>query len=277
MQADLHSHSTASDGRLSPTALVDLALAAGVTHLALTDHDTIAGFTEASVAAQGRLVVIPGLEVTADWSGREVHVLALFVQPGAPALVAFVERARQERATRIERMVAALRHAKIDVTLDDVLAEANGAVLARPHLARALVSRGYVESTQRAFDRLLGPGCPGHVARPKPTVAEVVVLVRGAGGVTSLAHPGIEKVSRHEVARFAAHGLDAVEAAHPNHPPNQCEAYARWAQAAGMRWTGGSDFHGPLAEDERFLLKTTPASELEALAELARRRGGVSL
>ncbi len=275
MRVDLHSHSTCSDGRLSPTQLVDLAAAHGVTHLALTDHDTVAGVAEARAASAGRLSVVAGIEITTGFHGRELHLLGLFVDLDSPDLQQFCEQARCERETRIERMVRALRAARYDVTMDDVLLQAAGGVLARPHLARALVAKGYVESTQRAFDQLLSPGHPGHVERPKPAFADAVKLVRSSGGVSSLAHPGVDKISRQELAALAELGLDAVEAAHPNHPPNQVEAYVRWGAACGLRWTGGSDFHAPGETDAHPGSFGAAPEEFERLAELSMHRGGV--
>ncbi|MFM2153375.1 MAG: hypothetical protein RL199_1810, partial [Pseudomonadota bacterium] len=241
---DLHAHSNRSDGLLSPSALVERAVREGVTHLALTDHDTIDGVPEARRAAAGRLEVIPGIEFSVDWQREELHILGLFLEPDHPTIVAFCARAREERERRIERMVEALARANVRVPLSAVLEEANGATPARPHLGRVLVRMGYAADLQKAFDSFLVEGRPGHVPRWRPTVAETVALVREAGGVTSLAHPGVHRLSRNQLSELASYGLDAVEANHPNHPPTQVEAYERWGAPLGLEVTGGSDFHG---------------------------------
>lgn len=273
VKIDLHSHSTRSDGLLSPAALVDRAAGQGVTHLALTDHDAVDGIAEARASAAGRLELVGGMEITADFRGREVHVLGLFVQPHHPEIQAFCAATRRERATRIERMVEKLARVNIKVRLDDVLAEANGATLARPHLARTLVAYGYAPSLQRAFDHFLAEGRPGYVERAQPTTDEAIALMRRCGAVTSIAHPGVNKLSRHELADLAAEGLDGVEAFHPDHPPNQAEAYQRWGAACGLRATGGSDFHGDGAESHGPPgIRSTPPADFEALAALARDR-----
>jgi predicted metal-dependent phosphoesterase TrpH len=270
---DLHAHSTRSDGLLTPTALVARALAEGVSGLALTDHDTVEGVAEAQAAAGAGLELVPGLEITAELNGREVHLLGLWVLADHPELRAFCARAREERATRIERMVEALRRANVLVSVDDVRAEAGDATLARPHLARALVAKGYAASVQRAFTHYLGDGCVADVPRRRPSLAEACALVRRCGGVASLAHPGVNKVSRQELGDAARAGLDAVEAFHPDHPPTQADAYVRWGAALGLRATGGSDFHGDGPESHGPPgTWVTPAPEADALRALAASR-----
>jgi predicted metal-dependent phosphoesterase TrpH len=244
LRIDLHAHSNRSDGLLSPAMLVERAFACGVTHLALTDHDTIDGVPEARTAAAGRLELIGGIEFSVGWQREELHLLGLFLEPSHPAIVRFCARARDERERRIERMVEALGRAHVDVPLAAVLEAANGATPARPHLARVLVRMGFAADVSKAFDSFLAEGRPGHVPRWLPTVPEVVQLVREAGGVTSLAHPGVHRLSRNQLAELALAGIDAVEANHPDHPPTQVEAYERWGAPLGLLMTGGSDFHG---------------------------------
>jgi predicted metal-dependent phosphoesterase TrpH len=241
---DLHTHSNRSDGLLPPAALAERAVACGVTHLALTDHDTIDGVAEARAAAAGRLELIGGIEFSVAWQRDELHLLGLFLDAAHPAIDRFCARARDERERRIERMVEALGRANVNVPLDAVLEEANGATPARPHLARVIVRMGYAADVSKAFDSFLVEGRPGFVARWLPTVDEVVRLVRDAGGVTSLAHPGVNRISRNQLGELARAGIDAVEADHPDHPPTQVEAYERWGRPLGLLMTGGSDFHG---------------------------------
>jgi predicted metal-dependent phosphoesterase TrpH len=273
VRIDLHSHSRHSDGVLTPEALARRAHGQGVTTLALTDHDTVSGVREARATAPEGLEIVAGLEITTELHGREIHLLGHFVDVDAPALVRFCAEARGERATRIERMVAKLQQAGIKIDLAHVLEEADGATLARPHLARTLLRYGYVESLQQAFDRYLCAGMPGYVGRAQPTMEEAIAIVRAAGGTTSIAHPGVNKISRQELTHLATLGLDAVEANHPDHPPSQADAYARWAAERGMTITGGSDFHadGPDSHGPpgSFL---TPPEAFERLRSLAGSR-----
>lgn len=270
MRIDLHSHSRHSDGEHPVEGLLARAAAAGVTRLALTDHDTVAGLEEAAAMAPALgLGLVPGIEITADWHGREVHLLGHFCLPAAPGLAAFTGRMTDARASRMGAIVERLRGGGVPVTLEEVLEEAAGGALGRPHVARVLVRRGYAEGMDDAFRRWLGPGCLGDVARPRPSVAEAAAIVRDAGGTTSLAHPGVNRIGRGEVPDLAAAGVDALEAFHADHPPSQQEAYARWAAAAGMTVTGGSDFHGDSAKPHFPLGRfTTPPA---AFAELVRR------
>lgn len=275
MRADLHSHSTRSDGALSPAALVELVVAHGVTHLALTDHDTLDGVQEAAQAAHraGRKVqIVAGIEITASFHEREVHLLGHFVLPDAPALRDWTASRLAERQTRMTQMVERLQSAGLAVSMDDVEREAGGGVLARPHLARALVARGYAENVGRAFDRFLQKGAPGWVERRGPTIEEAVRVVREAGGTSSLAHPGANRISRQEVRALAAAGVDALEAFHPDHPPNQADAYVRWGRALGLHATGGSDFHAPGEHSTPPGTFVTPVPDWRALTALAAER-----
>jgi len=277
MRIDLHAHSRASDGLLTPTALVHHAQSHGVTHLALTDHDTVDGVPEARTAAAAcGMTLLPGLEATGQLHGREVHVLLLGVDIGAPPLVRFCAEVRAERATRIERMVEALQRHRVDITLQQVLDEAAGATLARPHLARVLVQRGHAASREEAFRNFLEPGTPGHVERSRPEVPALVRLARSAGGITSLAHPGVCRVSRQELSLLAAEGLDAVECDHPSQVPTQVDAYARWSAELGMLRTGGADFHGSGDDGGPPGYRTTSPAAWERICEVVSSRGGVS-
>lgn len=273
IRVDFHSHSTASDGRLAPAVLVVRAAAAGVTHLSLTDHDSVAGLLEAAGAARlAGLALVPGIEITATFNGREIHVLGHFLLPGAPGLAAWCGERGGERSDRMRAMVERLAAAGIRVAWADVVAEAAGGTLARPHLARTLVNYGYAAGLQEAFDRYLSPGTPGFVDRPRPTAAEACALVRAAGGTSSIAHPGPNRISRHELADLATQGLDAVEADHGQHPPTQREAYTRWGAAVGLASTGGSDFHSEPPTHGELGTHTTSPADFEVLAARAHER-----
>lgn len=249
MSIDLHAHTTHSDGLLSPHTLVDTAVRHGVKALAVTDHDTVSGLLDATRHARSvGLELVPGIEVTSAFNGREIHILGHFVVPTQPELVAFSERMRGERRRRVERMVMKLQGVGLRISLEDVLAQSSGTTLGRPHVARALMAAGEVDHMQEAFDRYLSRGRPGWVERERPEADAAIRLIHEAGGTASIAHPGVDGISKNELGGLAHLGLDAVEAFHPRHPPSQAEAFQRWGTSIGLLTTGGSDFHGPESE-----------------------------
>ena len=213
---DLHTHSTCSDGSLTPGELVERAATAGVRMLALTDHDTLAGVAEAHAAAD-RLGIrmVPGVEISACWRHQSIHVLGLWIDPDSAALRAALEGQAERRRTRMRRMCTAL--SKMRLPGDELLAavEAQPGIPTRSHLAAALVRQGHVRRTQDAFRKYLGRGRPAHVAADWPALEEVVGWVREAGGVACLAHPARYPLSsggrKRLAADFAAAGGTALE------------------------------------------------------------------
>jgi predicted metal-dependent phosphoesterase TrpH len=247
---DLHLHTTASDGTLTPTALVGRAAAVGLTILSVTDHDTVAGLPEARAAAGALgLRLIDGIEITAVEDARDVHMLAYFFDPGDPALLAFLERQRADRIRRVEEMTARLHAlgAPIDgSSLVELAASEPGRSVGRPQVADALVASGHAESRDDAFDRLLGDDGPAYVPRRGASPGEVIALVRGAGGIVSLAHPGLLKKDT-IIARLAFEGLAAIEVCHSDHDAADERRYRELADTLGLAVSGGSDYHGDSA------------------------------
>jgi predicted metal-dependent phosphoesterase TrpH len=243
---DLHLHTTASDGRLTPSELVIRAAGAGLRILGVTDHDTTAGLAEAegSTRAQG-LRLVPGIEITAVEHGRDVHVLGYFIDRDNRQLSAFLEAQRADRRRRVARMadlLGSLGH-RLDLAgLLDVTA-IPGRSIGRPQLADALVAAGHAIDRRDAFDRLLGEGRPAFVPRSGATVAEVIGTIHAAGGLASLAHPGLLRMDE-EIPAFAVAGLDALEVRHIDHDCELEERYRRLAVQLGLAMTGGSDYHG---------------------------------
>jgi 3',5'-nucleoside bisphosphate phosphatase len=277
---DLHSHTTASDGEHSPEALLALARAAGVTVLSVTDHDTVAGLERAGAAAEVEgLGFVPGIEVSATASGREVHVLGHFVDARESGLARYSERLKGERAVRMGQMVQRMGELGFPVTLEEVERIGGGAHLGRPHLALALLNRGYVSSTKEAFDRFLADGRPGHVDRFRVSAEEAVRLLHAAGGTATLAHPGPSKVTPPTLQALARAGLDGLEVFHADHVPSQREAFLRTADALGLIPTGGSDYHGPRVSPGRKPGGSTTPPEafarLKARAEAHRKAAGL--
>jgi 3',5'-nucleoside bisphosphate phosphatase len=272
---DLHSHSSHSDGQRSPAELLAEAAARGLTVLALTDHDTVSGISQAMEAAAANGVrLVPGIELSCDLHRREVHVLGHFLDPQSPGVGRIMDQMLDERWHRMERMVERARAAGLSgVTLERVVAASGGKNLGRPHLARVLVDCGHCRSIKDAFERYLGNDGALFVDRLRLSVQQAVELIHAAGGTASIAHPGANSVSRQELKTCADLGLDAVEAFHPDHVPNQAEAYQRWASELEMLVTAGSDYHGPAVQPDRKLGdRTLSADRFAALEERSRTR-----
>lgn len=241
---DLHLHSTASDGAHAPADVAARAARAGLAAIALTDHDTLAGVPEAIEAGRRLgLRVIPGCEfsVAAPWG--EMHVLGYFLPPADPSLESFLQGCRDDRRRRAEEMVTRICGTGVLLTVDDVLLEADGGAIGRPHVARALVRRGLVVSVDAAFERFLRRGRPGFVAKRLPAFADVAALVHATGGLVSAAHLK-DHGTRARLTRLRGEGLDAVETRHPSHDPDTRARLTDLALELGLLRTGGSDWHG---------------------------------
>jgi 3',5'-nucleoside bisphosphate phosphatase len=244
---DLHTHTTASDGRCSPAELVARASAAGVTVLGVTDHDTFAGCGEAEAAcAAGGLEFVPGIEITAALDGGDVHVLGYFLDVRSAALRTFLAEQRRLRVDRVRQIVDRLGAHGIVLDADEILRPGlhdTGRSVGRPWVARALVAGGHVASTDEAFERWLEQGRPAFVPRVGGAPAEIFARIHEAGGVASLAHPG--PLAHDEwLALFADAGLDAIEAYHSDHDASATRHYVALAGRLGLAVTGGSDYHG---------------------------------
>jgi len=242
--ADLHLHTTHSDGSLSPSALVAAAVEARLAAIAVTDHDTVAGVAEAAASAEsGPLRVIAGVELAAEDEGGGTHVVGLFIDPANPALVAVLRRKREERQVRAAAMVRRLAELGRPVDLDAVLADRSPGSVGRMHLAEAMQRAGHVPDIQAAFDDWLGEGERAYVPRRRFTVAGACDLIRGAGGLPVLAHP--KGLTRADVARLAAAGIAALEAYNPAFGPGWSRHLRQWARELSLGISGGSDYHGP--------------------------------
>jgi predicted metal-dependent phosphoesterase TrpH len=244
---DLHLHTTASDGRLTPAQLVSRAAAVGVTTMSVTDHDTMASIAEVTaLAAPLGIRVVPGIEVTSVDNGRDVHVLAYFVDSDSTALAAFLEKQRALRVSRVREIEARLTALGVPVDLASVWQSARdrpGSSVGRPQIAAALVAAGHVSSLQEAFDKWLATGMPAFVPRTGPSPADVVRFVHEVGGIASLAHPAVTK--RDDlIGPLADQGLDAIEVYHSDHTPEDEREYLNQSLRFNLAVSGGSDFHG---------------------------------
>jgi predicted metal-dependent phosphoesterase TrpH len=247
MTIDLHLHTTASDGRSSPAELVQLAAAAGVRVMAVTDHDTTAAVAEVRTLAAGHgIEAVPGIEITAVEGGRDIHILGYFFDPDDGALSTFLAAARADRISRVEAIAAKLAALGMPVDLTSILSEAHrhtGRSVGRPSIAGAMIAAGYVKNKTDAFDKWLGQDGPVFVARSGATPERVIEILHAAGGMVSLAHPGRTRIDARIPALRDA-GLDALEVFHSDHDGEMVERYATLARRLGLLVTGGSDFHG---------------------------------
>ena len=249
---DLHTHTTASDGRCSPAELVSRASAAGVDVLSVTDHDTTAAATAAAAeCAKSGIEFVPGIEITAVVDGVDVHVLGYFIDPAAGGLAAFLSEQRRRRVDRVQQMVERLAALGVVLDADAILRPSlseQGKAAGRPWIARALVEAGHVANTSEAFEKYLKRGAPAFVSRVGPTPVEVFEQIHRAGGVASLAHPGLLK--RDDlIPAFVASGLDAIEAHHSKHSPDDTSRYLELASRHRLAVSGGSDYHGDPSHD----------------------------
>ena len=254
---DLHSHSTASDGKLEPAALVALAAERRVEVLGLTDHDTLAGVPAAQAAGRDRGVrVLPGIEISARWPGGQCHLLAWLPDPVPEAFLAWTRERSADRVERARRMVGLLQEQGIAVDWEDVAREARGNI-GRPHVADALIARGAAADRADAFERLIGSGCPAYVSSGKVEPEVAIALAVDSGALVSLAHPyslGLDGDDLDRaIARFAAAGLGALEAHRGDQGPDEQAEFVALARRHGLLVTPGSDFHERGREAVRML------------------------
>ena len=248
---DLHNHSTASDGTLTPTQLVELAARLGVDGLALTDHDTVDGVAEAAAAAQRvGIRFIPGVEISVTWGESTLHVVGLGVDPASDRLCEGLQRVRDGRVGRAKEIGEALEARGIPGAFEAALALAGSELrLSRTHFARHLACAGHVKDTQQAFDRYLGRGKPAYVAHQWATLEDAVGWIRAAGGVAVLAHPGrygLKPLGRATLLEeFKRLGGEAIEVVTGSHRPEEYAAWSRVAKEYGLLASRGADYHGP--------------------------------
>jgi len=278
---DLHVHSTCSDGTVRPAEVVRRAKDAGLAAMALTDHDTFDGVAEAAEAgARLGVRVVPGIELSLPHSGT-FHMIGLGVDPSNARLAAVADLLNDGRGPRNREIVAKLVALGVDITIEDVEAEAGGDVVARPHVARVLVKKRVVGSLQEAFDRYLKKGGPAYADRARVELSDAIEAIRGAGGASVLCHPFTlgfddDDAMRAELLRLAAAGVDAVEVRCGRSTPAEIAKWEAFARDAGLMPSGGSDFHGDNKPDLKVGTgrgkMRIPLEWLEALEERAKSR-----
>jgi len=265
-RADLHTHTTASDGTLSPQEHVKWAASQGLAAVAITDHDTIKGWDQAIAASRSLgIEIVPGCELSTEVGKAEVHVLAYYFDRTEPSMVALLERMRGGRRARAAECVSKL-HALgfTGVSLERVM-ELGGESVGRPHVAQAMIEAGVVRTSEEAFERYLTHGKPAYVPRPKLTPVEAIEAVKQAGGVPVLAHPGLIR-NDNLVREILRAGVLGIEAYHSDHGEQQRQFYARWGLDSGLIVTGGTDSHGP--NGTRTVTPGTVNVSMEVVAQL---------
>ncbi|HNX28994.1 MAG TPA: PHP domain-containing protein [Syntrophomonadaceae bacterium] len=246
MLYDLHTHTNASDGILTSRELIDKAVQTGLAGIAVTDHDTVAGIQEAldyQKKYDSRLEVIPGIEMNTENEDCEVHILGYYIDHRDSILCNRLKELKESRLNRAVEMVKKLRAMGYNITFEQIRRIAQNDLIARPHIARALVQNNNVFSIKEAFDKLIGRGKPAYVPRYKFLPEEALNMIKSSGGIAVLAHPGLIK-NQLLIDQVIAAGIEGIEIYYPEHKPEQIEKYIALALRHNLLITGGSDYHG---------------------------------
>jgi predicted metal-dependent phosphoesterase TrpH len=242
-KADMHIHTTFSDGKLLPKEVLEIAKEKNLTSVSITDHDTYKAYFEAiEIAEELEIELIPGVEITSTIGDKEAHLLAYYFDPDTDYLEDFLSQQRNARKNRIKGIIKTVQKAGLDVEYDEVWAEANGANIGRPHLARVLTQKGYVSSPKEAFIRYLSNQKLGSIENTYPDYKEVIEIVKNVGGACVVAHPG-RMYSSGEMTAFIEAGIDGIECIHPSHNFTLQKKYTEICEEKGLLMTGGSDTH----------------------------------
>lgn len=273
---DLHTHTNRSDGTFEPAELIRLAAERALDAVGVTDHDTTDGLREAEAAGDEHGVeVVPGVEFSAEHLGASVHVLCYWMDASHEGFQAELSRLRDDRFRRGELMVEKLQALGFDLSFERVREIAKGGNIVRPHLAQAMVEAGIVASEEEAFERWIADGRPAHVPKHALDPVDAVALIRQAGGLCVLAHPGMwgdqTAVPDELIEAMAGAGMAGLEVDHTDHSPEQRERYRAISAALGLVATGGSDCHGTRYEPIRLGTSLCPPEGFAALRELAGR------
>jgi hypothetical protein len=246
---DLHTHTTFSDGTLTPTQLVEYASEKGLSAVAITDHDCTDGLREAKLCGEKVGVeVIPGIEISAEYENDELHIVGLFIDGDNAELNSILKELRDKRTARNKLVVEKFNELGIPLTYEEVEKTAEGAIITRAHFAKALLKNGYVTSVKEAFDRYIGDNKPAYIRRELPVWKDAIKFIRNAGGVAVLAHPLLYKLGQRRletiIRDLALAGLTGIEAYYSTHTPSDVKYIKMIAQKYRLKLSGGSDYHG---------------------------------
>ena len=267
--ADLHTHTTHSDGHLSPLELLRKAKAAGISILGIADHDSVGALDEAMEISRAiGIEIVPGMELSASSPDGEIHVLGYFMDYHSPELNEALSIFRQKRLDRVERIVGKLNRMKIPLTVESVLAEATGEAVGRPHIASALVNNGHAANYHQAFSKYIGEGRPAFEKKAEFSPEDTIRLIADAGGLSFLVHPG-RSVDESLLHHLIKSGLDGIEVYHPSHSPELVQYYKGIVNEYFLLESGGSDYHGGMKNDDNLLGRVgVPAT----VVDMMRRR-----
>jgi hypothetical protein len=254
MIADLHVHTTHSDGTFTPEEIVDLAHNKGLNAIAITDHDTISGIEPAIIRSQGykNLYVIPGIEFSCTYLNEEVHILGYFIDYKLSDIINVTKVLKEERYSRGIKIISKLNNIGINISVDEVKKNIKGSLIGRPHIGRTLIEKKYVKSMEEAFNKYLGKNKPAYVERFKLETSEAINLIHKANGLAVLAHPGLIK-EKNIINDLIAQDIDGIEVIHSKHSHKDVLDNIDLADAYGLFKTGGSDFHGDKRNGEYIL------------------------
>lgn len=271
--ADLHTHTTFSDGTSTPCELIKLAKDNGLSAVAICDHDTIDGILPAKEAAgETGIEIIPALELSAEHNNAEVHILGFLIDYEDANLLFRLKKMRQDRISRMHEMVEKLKSQGISINVDKVFRLAGVATVGRMHLARILHVEGFVSTLQDAFNKYIGEHRPAYVSRFKLTPKEAIELVLSAKGIPVLAHPNILNNDK-LIEEFSGYGLRGIEAYYPEHLPSVTKHYEEVADRLNLIKTGGSDFHGAIKPQNPLGRVKVPYSVVEELKDAKEKLG----
>jgi len=266
--ADLHTHTHHSDGTRSSREAIDVARASGIEILSISDHDNLAAYFESKAYADSREVqLIAGVELSCAYEGFDIHILAYAFDPLDERVEKRLQSFRATRADRGKRMVAKLGELGYRIDHDRVEELAAGGAMGRPHVARALVERGYVKNVSEAFDRFIGHGKPAYVEKERFQIPEAVELIHSAGGLLSIAHPTLYQHHERIVTQLLDAGIDAIEVLHPDVDPPSREMYINLARFRGKFTTGGSDDHGTVKEKQTLGTVRVPETMIKPILD----------
>lgn len=262
---DMHVHTTESDGMLTPTQVVMKAKEAGLKGIGIVDHDTFAGLEEAYQAGEQQGVeIVPGIELSSQWNGKDIHIIGYYCNTSHPVMVDYIEKFLKKRYDRAKKIVQILNTMDVNIEMKDIVAEAKGASIGRPHIAAVLLDKGYVYSFQEAFIRYIGYHSKAYVEKFKISPKSAIALIAEVGGVSFLAHPpkniGIEKMFE-----LVKSGLDGIEIIHPRLDDRDTRRWQEFANNYNLLISGGSDCHGRYEDNVSIGKYRIPYSVLEKI------------
>jgi predicted metal-dependent phosphoesterase TrpH len=263
-QVDLHIHTTFSDGDMTPEEMVADAQKAGLAGIAITDHDEVEGVRAAREVAGADFIVVPGVELSTSDGKNDIHILGYLIDINSSELRKYLDIFRDARLNRGIHMVERLREMGVDIEVDSVLQIAGGGAVGRPHIAAALLQNGCVDSTEDAFRKYIGFNSPAYVPKYQLKPSDAFRLIRDAGGVGVMSHPGTTRKDE-LITEFIGCGMRGIEVYHPKHSESEAARYKRLAEKLGLVVTGGSDSHGRRNARLHVGARTVPVSTIDEL------------